>query len=140
MYLALVGPNTFMPIQGISKKQSVVSHSFTESEIVEFDFGLRSEGMVSMTFWEHAVRMFDLGWRQRRQKASQQKVVGDDAGARQSTSLYGFPPLPSYLFDSEDKLVSRPDFPTVPLVVMEDNQATILVVKAGWSPKLRHIQ
>ena len=28
----------------------------------------------------------------------------------------------------------------VSLQVMEDNQATILVVKAGWSPKLRHIQ
>ena len=28
----------------------------------------------------------------------------------------------------------------VGLQVMEDNQATILVVKAGWSPKLRHVQ
>ena len=27
----------------------------------------------------------------------------------------------------------------MPLSVQEDNQATILVVKKGWSPKLRHI-
>ena len=51
-FIAVVGNHTFAPINAICKRQSVVSHSSTESEIVALDFALRSEGLPLITFWE----------------------------------------------------------------------------------------
>ena len=42
--LVLVGPNTWFPLQAVSTKQTAVSHSSTESELVAADHGLRKEG------------------------------------------------------------------------------------------------
>ncbi len=40
-FAALVGPNSFFPLNALAKKQSVVSHSPTESEIVALDTAIR---------------------------------------------------------------------------------------------------
>ena len=56
-YLALVGPRTFIPIAAMSKKQSVVSHSSTESEIVSLEQGMRSEALPFLTLWEYVTAM-----------------------------------------------------------------------------------
>ena len=55
IFAALVGPNTFFPINAVCKKQTVVSHSSTESEIVALDTSLRLEGLPLLTFWETVV-------------------------------------------------------------------------------------
>ena len=52
LYLALVGPHTFAPIGAISKAQSAVSHSSTQSEIVALEYALRVEGLPAMDFWD----------------------------------------------------------------------------------------
>ena len=57
-YLALCGPRTFIPIAAMSTKQSVVSHSSTESEIVSLEQGMRSEALPLLTLWEYVVAMF----------------------------------------------------------------------------------
>jgi hypothetical protein len=57
VYLAIVGPRTFIPVMASSKKQSAVSHSSTESEIIALEYGLRSEGLPVLTFWEHVVKL-----------------------------------------------------------------------------------
>jgi len=36
-YLAIVGPNTFMPVTSFAKRQTAVSHSTTESEMVSLE-------------------------------------------------------------------------------------------------------
>ena len=55
IFAALVGPNTFFPFNAICKKQTVVSHSSTESEIVALDTALRIEGLPLLSFWEAVV-------------------------------------------------------------------------------------
>ena len=57
-YLALVASHTFVPIAALSKKQSVVSHSSTESEIVSLEQGMRSEALPFLTLWEYVTAMF----------------------------------------------------------------------------------
>ena len=44
-YLAIVGPNTFAPITASCIKQTCVSHSSTESEIVAAEQAIRKEGL-----------------------------------------------------------------------------------------------
>ena len=85
-YLVLKGPNTFFPLAWVSKRQTSVSRSTTESEIVSLAHSLFQEGLPALSLWE--------------------------------------------------RLLGRT---SVQLVIHEDNQATILVAKKGYSPKLRHI-
>jgi hypothetical protein len=56
-YLALVGKRTFIPLGSFSKKQAVVSHSSTESEIVALEQAIRAEALPLLTLWEHVVTM-----------------------------------------------------------------------------------
>ncbi len=58
MFIAIVGPHTFVPITAFSKRQNAVSHSSTESEIVALEEAVRSEGLPTLTFWEHVVMLF----------------------------------------------------------------------------------
>ena len=57
-YLCIAGPNTFAPVTAICKKQTCVSHSSTESEIVAAEHSVRTEGLQALTFWEYVVRLF----------------------------------------------------------------------------------
>jgi hypothetical protein len=43
--MVMAGPATYFPLSGVSKKQSCVSHSTPEAEIVAAAFGLRNEGL-----------------------------------------------------------------------------------------------
>ena len=84
-FLAVVGPNSFFPLQWASRKQTSVSRSTTESEVVSLAAGVYSEALP-------ALNMFDV-------------------------------------------LLGR----FCELDICEDNQATIRVVKNGFSNKLRHV-
>ena len=55
VFAAMVGPNTFFPLNAVCKKQTVVSHSSTEREIVALDTALRTEGLPLLPFWEAVV-------------------------------------------------------------------------------------
>ena len=85
-YLVLKGPNSFFPLAWVSKRQTSVSRSTTESEVVSLAHSLYQEGLPALFLWSLMLGRDDLE-----------------------------------------------------LVIHEDNQATILVVKKGYSPKLRHI-
>ncbi|MFM7983728.1 MAG: hypothetical protein ACKPKO_30835, partial [Candidatus Fonsibacter sp.] len=50
-YSVIRGPNTSFPISAGSKRQSCVSHSTPEAEIVAADFRLRTDGLPSLSLW-----------------------------------------------------------------------------------------
>ena len=51
-FLCVSGPNSSAPLAGQSKKQSAVSHSTPEAEIISADHGVRSEGLPALDLWE----------------------------------------------------------------------------------------
>ena len=51
VHLATRGPATNSPIAGFSKRQSCVSHSTPEAELVAFDFAVRGPGLPSLDLW-----------------------------------------------------------------------------------------
>ena len=85
-YLVLKGPNSFFPLAWLSKRQTSVSRSTIESEIVSLAHSLYQEGLPALFLWAELLGRHDLEF-----------------------------------------------------VIHEDNQATMLVAKKGYSPKLRHI-
>ena len=46
------GSRTFVPISWMCKKQTSVSHSSTESEIISLDAGLRLDGIPALHLWD----------------------------------------------------------------------------------------
>ena len=46
------GSHTFVPISWMCKKQTSVSHSSTESEILSLDAGLRFDGLLVLDLWD----------------------------------------------------------------------------------------
>ena len=52
------GSHTFVPISWMCKKQSAVSHSSTESEILSLDTGLRLDGLLALELWDLIVSVF----------------------------------------------------------------------------------
>ena len=56
--LCIFGSHTFVPISWMCKKQTAVSLSSTESEIISFDIGLRLDGLPVLELWDLIVSVF----------------------------------------------------------------------------------
>ena len=50
--LCIFGSHTFVPISWMCKKQTSLSHSSTESEIISLDAGLRMDGIPALDLWD----------------------------------------------------------------------------------------
>ena len=50
--LCIFGSHTFVPISWMCKKQTAVTHSSTESEIISLDTGLRLDGLPALELWD----------------------------------------------------------------------------------------
>ena len=50
--LCVFGSHTFVPVSWMWKKQTSVSHSSTESEIISLDAGLRLDGSPALELWD----------------------------------------------------------------------------------------
>ena len=50
--LCVFGSLTFVPKSWMCKKQTSVSHSSTESEIISLDAGLRLDGVPALDLWD----------------------------------------------------------------------------------------
>ena len=48
----IFGSRTFVPVSWMCKKQSSVSQSSTESEIISLDAGLRMDGLLALDLWD----------------------------------------------------------------------------------------
>ena len=56
--LCIFGSPTFVPRSWMCKKQTAVSHSSTESEIISLDAGLRLDGLLALELWDLIVSVF----------------------------------------------------------------------------------
>ena len=129
--LCIFGSHTFVPISWMCKKQTAVSHSSTESEIISLDTGLRLVGLPALELWDLIVSV--LGNVSR---------VSDGSGKPECDVHKHHKP--------HKKIDVRKDIYSVPsnvqsarqealLYVFEDNEAVIKMIIKGRSPTMRHI-
>ena len=113
------------------KKQTAVSHSSTESEIISLDTGLRLDGLPALELWDLIVSV--LGNVSR---------VSDRSGKPESDDHKHH--------KSHNKIDVMKDIDAVPsnvqsarqealLHVFEDNEAVIKMIIKGRSPTMRHV-
>jgi hypothetical protein len=125
-YLAIVGPNTFAPVTASCKKQTCVSHSSTENEIVAAEQGLRTEGLQALAFWELVTEL--LGTQPQRAETLGPKPSALELNAYSES----FDPGKYFAYTQKVKR-------TTVLVIAEDNEAVIKIVKKARSMALRHL-
>ena len=130
--LCIFGSHTFVPISLLScEKQTAVSHSLTESEIISLDTGLRLDGLPALELWDLIVSV--LGNVSR---------ISDGSGKPENDVHKHHKP--------HKKIDVMKDIDVVPsnvqsvrqealLYVFEDNEAVIKMIIKGRSPTMRHV-
>ena len=112
------------------KKQTAVSHSSTESEIISLDAGLRLDGLPALDLWDLIVSVF--GSMTQTIERTERSV---DTERRQNSQgkinvLKNIDCVPSNVQSSDQEAL---------LYVFEDIEAVIKMIIKGRSPTMRHV-
>ena len=130
--LCIFGSHTVVPISWTCKKQTSVSHSSTESEIISLDAGLRLDGISALDLWDLIV--FVLGNTIQTHERTGKPVVCRDKDHVHSRGMFNdldnVDFVPSNVQSSHQEAL---------LYVFEDNEAVIKMIIKGRSPTMRHV-
>ena len=128
--LCVFGSHTFVPISWMCKKQTVVSHSSTESEVISLDAGLRLDGIPALDLWDLIVFVF--GNTIQTLERPGRPVVNDMDERYQGmiNVLNNIDCVPSNVQFSHQEAL---------LYVFEDNEAVTKMIIKGRSPTMRHV-
>ena len=128
--LCVFGSHTFVPICWMCKKQTSVSHSSKESEIISLDAGLRLDGLLALELWDLIVSV--LGNMTQTTERPGRPVIIDRSQRSQGTTnaLNNIDCVPSNVQSSHQEPL---------LYVFEDNEAVIKMIIKGRSPTMRHV-
>ena len=139
--LCVFGSHTFVPISWKCQKQTSVSHSSTESEIIFLDAGLRLDGIPALDLWDLIVAV--LGNTNQSHKArrdpcpNQREVRATPHTVQKRKQPHGM----INDLDSVDFIPSNvsPSHQEGLFYVFEDNEAVIKMIFRGRSPTMRHV-
>ena len=122
--LCVFGSHTFVPISWMCKKQTAVSHSSTESEIISLETGLRLDGLPALELWDLIVSV--LGNISRVSDGSGQP----DKSQKKIDVMKDIDSVPSNVQSARQEAL---------LYVFEDNEAVIkMIIKEGVL-QMRHV-
>ena len=136
--LCIFGSRICVPISWMCKKQTSVSHSPTESEILSLDAGLRMDGSLALDLWDLVIEV--LRTTQRIPKPTQACTRETGVETRitpkieqvlaRNVDLSNIDQVPSnaHLSEKESKLY-----------IFEDNEAVMKVIIKDRSPTIRHV-
>ena len=113
------------------KKQTAVSHSSTESEIISLDTGLRLDGFPALELWDLIVSV--LGNISRISDRTGKPVNGEDKHHKSHNKIDAMKEIdsvPSNVQSARQEAL---------LYVFEDNEAVIKMIMKGRSPTMRHV-
>ena len=129
--LCVFESHTLVPIIWMCKKQTAVSHSSTESEIISLDAGLRSDGLPALELWDLIVPVFGSVT-----QTSDRTVRPVDDVKKHHSSQGKINVLKK--IDCVPSNVQSPHQEAL-LYVFEDNEAVIKMIIKGRSPTMRHV-
>ena len=126
-----VGSHTFVPISWMCKKQTAVSHSSTESEIISLDTGLRLDGLLALELWDPIVSVFgSVSQVSDRSGQPDNDVNKHHKSQRRINVMENIDSVPSNVQSSRQEAL---------LYVFEDKVAVIKMIIKGRSPTMRHV-
>ena len=113
---------------GCAKKQTSVSHSSTESEVVSLDTGLRLDGLPALELWDLIVSVF--GNVSHVSDRAGQPVNGKNKSYNKIDVVHDIDLVPSNVQSASHEAL---------MYVFEDNEAVIKMIMKGRSPTMRHV-
>ena len=129
--LCVFGSHTFVPISWMCKKQTSVSHSSTESEIISLDTGLRLDGLPALELWDLIVSV--LGNISRISDRTGKPVNGENKHHKPHNKIDAMQDIDSVPSNVQSACQEAL------LYVFEDNEAVIKMIIKGRSPTMRHV-
>ena len=128
--LCVFGSLTFVPISWMCKKQTSVSHSSTESEIISLNAGLRLDGIPALDLWDLIVSVL-RNTIQTPERPGRPVVNDKDQRSQGMTNVLNHMYcVPSNVQFSHQEAL---------LYVFEDNEAVIKIIFKGRSHTMRHV-
>ena len=139
--LYLVGPNTYYPLNAFSKKQTSITMSSTESEVVSANHGIRAQGLPGLSLWQFLWKEVVVSADRKVRPKSKPAPKDEGFVARIDPELdeirYG---------GTQHDGTSVADINGLNLHLseqfqvqfLEDNQATMTIITKGDSEKMRH--
>ena len=129
--LCIFGSHTFVPISWMCKKQTAVSHSSTESEIISLDTRLRLDGLPALELWDLIVSVFGSV----SQISDRTGQLVNDVKKHQKSQgkinvMENIDSVPSNVQSSRREAL---------LYVFEDNESVIKMIIGKRSPTMRHV-
>ena len=138
--LCIFGSHTFVPRSRMCKKQTSVSHSPTEAEIISLDAGLRMDGIPTLTLWDLVIEVFH---------SEPNRIDGPKREPRGNPSAVVKPsmhnPIPikhtNVIATNIDHIPPSTTHSSLSslLYVLDDNEAVIKMIIKGRSPTMRHV-
>ena len=128
--LCIFGSHTFVPISWMCKKQTAVSHSSTESEIISLDTGLRLDGLPALELWDLIVSVLGSVSQISDRTGRLVDVKRNQKSQRKINVMENIDSVPSNVQSSRQEAL---------LYVFEDNEAVIKMIIKGRSPSMRHV-
>ena len=137
--LSVFGCHTFVPNSWMCKKQTSVSHSSTESEIISLDAGLRLDGIPALDLWDliflgnttqNRIERGDPLLNNREIYTPPHTIHGRKRSQRVINDLDNIDFIPLNVQSSHQEAV---------LYMFEDNEAVIKMIIKGRSPTMRHV-
>ena len=126
--LCVFGSHTFVPISWMCKKQTAVSNSSKESEMISLDTGLRLDGLPALELWDLIVSV--LGNISLISDRTGQPVNGKNKSHNKIDVIQHIDYVPSNVQSSNQEAL---------LYVFEVNEAVIKMIIKGRSPTMRHV-
>ena len=130
--LCIFGSHTFVPISWMCKKQTAVSHSSTESEIISLDAGMRLDGLPALELWDLIVSVLG-GVSQISDRTGRPVNVDVKRNRKYQGKINVMVNIDSVHLHTQS---SRQE---ALLYVFEDNEAVIKMIIKGRSPTMRHV-
>ena len=142
--MCIFGSHTFVPMSWMCKKQTSLSHSSTEAEIIWLDAGLRMDGIPALDLWDLVVEVFHSSPNQlNNTKGQVHRNLSRDTTSNKHTQI-------KTKFPTQHENLDLKNVDCVPsqaksslfgamLYIFEDNEAVIKVVIKGRRPTTRHV-
>ena len=129
---------------GLCKKQTSVTHSSTEAEIISLDTGLRMDGIPALDLWDLVKEVFHSSPNQlNNTKGQVQGNLSRDTASNKHTQNKTRVPTQHDNFDlnNVDCVPFNEKFSRfhAMLYIFEDNEAVIKMIIQGRSPTMRHV-
>ena len=141
--LCIWGSHTFVPISWMCKKQTSVSHSSTESEIISLDASLRMDGFPALDLWDLIIDEMNSNSNQKQRDKQARgdplhgKAFKNQMNSQTNTSVsQGYLELFNVDFFSSNANSCRKG---AMLHIFEDNEDVMRMMIKGRSPTLRHV-